>query len=553
MAAEGIYFNRYCPITLLIIALSTVCCYSLQDSTAINGSNAQVLHSILTGDNVHIGFVASGNVKKSHKAFLESHVDNNDINHIGFSYNFHDTPFAGIIISRGDVNHPNDIGVAPDSFIDCIRVNSSDIGQYEDALNQLITVKNCKVIVTGLQFNYDPNNAGYYQDYIPDGNSNYTKLYDYNAYINENVVFANAAGNYVTDTSNPPKILFRNITIFGDAYNSITTGGLSELPTNNYCVTGSASSKGCTLDGRRKPDISAPSSFQIAPGYSSSSDYFWNTGYYDGATSWAVPHTAGVAALLVEYANSTSTEPDDNKNIVIKAVIVNSAFPNIRDKSGAYTDPANRVWDPNRGYGRIDALKAYQTLSAPKILKNVSVTAMKGWAYDSLNGNGSNSYFIHANKDERLVLTVSWNRKITKKVSLFSSSYEEESTPKFNIYLSVKEPNEAVLYSETDVLNNLKKIDLQIPVSGEYEIILNNTTNRTRSYALAFERLEPLTADFNRDFIVNSKDLGQLAFDWLSTGWGHETDLVPDANVNNRDFGVFAENWMRKDGRYYHP
>jgi hypothetical protein len=368
------------------------------------------------------------------------------------------------------------------------------------------------------------------------GNDDMTMMIDYYAY-EKNVIIALASGN---DYSYP--------TIFGDAYNGITTGALIDETSGYYDKVGTKSNPGPTIDSRNKPDICAPGSSQITPHITSTTAYYITT--KDGATSFSEPQTGGIAALLLQYADST-TEADDNKNIVIKAVIVNSTFPNIRNKSGAYTNPAVNVWNADRGYGRIDALKAYQTLSAGKISKDVSSSNQKGWTYTSLSSYGTHTYKIYGNKYERLVATVTWNRKIT--TGLFVA-YEEES-PKFNIDLTIKNPNNVTVYSETDTLNNLIKVDLPLQTTGEYQLILTDTiSNReSRPYALAFEFLEPLDGDFNLDFKVDQKDLSVMAGDWLKSQKGLITDIIPDANVNNLDYGKFAENWMSIDNRYYIP
>ena len=112
---------------------------------------------------------------------------------------------------------------------------------------QLIIHQNCRVIVTGFELQ-DPER--------PDGNSDWTMLYDYYAY-QYGVIFANAAGNENT-----------YVAIFGDAYNGITTGGLRLNDPNNqyeYRRVGLSSGSGPTADGRRKPDITAPSQSQTAP------------------------------------------------------------------------------------------------------------------------------------------------------------------------------------------------------------------------------------------------------------------------------------------------
>ena len=78
-------------------------------------------------------------------------------------------------------------------------------------------------------------------------------------------------------------------------------------------------------------------------------------------------------------------DPDDNQSEVIKVVIVNSAFGNINDKGGNPTYPAdpNNTWHSDRGYGRIDALRAYELLSADKVAEGADITQARGWAYDT--------------------------------------------------------------------------------------------------------------------------------------------------------------------------
>ncbi|HAL44878.1 MAG TPA: hypothetical protein DCP47_03025 [Phycisphaerales bacterium] len=536
MVVEGVHFNK-CPIILLfwVVILSNSMLFG-QISILENGSNVAALHFMgLTGAGVNVGLISGRNVYSSHLAFNDSsgvHVINSDysgsgINYDGGSVPGHDTWVAGIIGSRGWIGYTTAIGTAPGCNIYSARVvadnNTITLGDFELAFNALIS-SNCKVFVLPLQLGGTAN-----------GDSVYSKMVDYYAYTN-NLIIALASGN---DYSYP--------TIFGDAYNGITTGALIDETSGYYDKVGTKSNPGPTVDGRNKPDICAPGSSQVTPHITSTTAIY--TTVKDGATSFSEPQTGGIATLLLQYANST-TEANDDKNIVIKAVIVNSTFPNIRDKAGAYTNPAVNTWNADRGYGRIDALRAYQTLSAGKISSDVSDSNQIGWAYSSLPQNGTHTYKLHGDANERLVATVTWNRKITKKPS---GSYEEES-PKFNIDLTIRDPDNVIVYSETDTLNNLIKVDLPLKVTGEYTIILKNTTNiNNRYYALAFEFLEPLAGDFNFDFIVDRKDLAVLAGDWLKSQAGLITDIIPDANVNNLDYGEFAEKWMDIDKRYYTP
>jgi hypothetical protein len=517
--------------------------YGLQGSTAANGSNAQAVHELgYTGSGINVGLISARNVRDTHEAFNDSngvHVFNSDysgsdVNYMGGGVPGHDTWVAGIIASRGWTGHPNDIGVSPDCNLYSARV--VDDGNYinndtnnfiEDALEALINTYNCRVFVTAIALPGDAN-----------GSSPYSLMYDFFAYTN-NVVFALASGN---DSTNP--------FIFGDAYNGITTAALIDEPNDFYLRVGNKSNPGPTIDGRKKPEISCPGSSQTTSSIGSNTASY--TTVKDGATSFAVPQTGGVAALLLQYANQTA-EPNDGRNEVIKAVIVNSTFPNIRNKAGNPTYPAdpNNTWHPQRGYGRIDAYRAYLTLSAGKVAAGTPINSTSGWAYNTLGNSQTHTYFINAQRRERLILTVTWNRAVTRtrEHPTWPWEYQDESATKFNIDITVKDPCDTVVYSENDANNNLIKVDMPLELTGEYEITLTNTTSKTRGYAMAFERLAPLTGDFNIDYIVDKLDLRQMALDWLTAGL--DTDIIDDDTVNWLDFAEFADNWLKVEPKYY--
>lgn len=535
---KKLYVYKYSPITLLILLFfSNV--YTLGNSIGVNGSDAQALHDLgYAGSGVNVALISERNVRATHLAFNDSngtHVFNFDYSGSGVDYTDgdvagHDTWVAGIVASRGWIGHPNDIGAASGCNVYSGRIVdnsgnlSNGITDYVDsALYSLINTYNCRVVLCPLQLNGSAN-----------GSSFYTLMFDY--YANTyNVVFAIASGNGV---SNP--------TIFGDAYNGITTGALIDQPNDVYLQVGSASNPGPTVDGRKKPEITAPGSSQTTPSIGSDTDYY--TTVRDGATSFSIPQTAGVAACLLQYANQSS-DSDDSHNEVIKAVIVNSTFPNINDKSGNPTYPAdpNNTWQADRGYGRIDAFRAYQVLSSGRIIKSTAVTASKGWGYSTMSNHATDNYIIAGQKNERLLFTVAWNRAVTKNGSI----YVDESSPKFNIDVNVADESGNIIYSENNSLDNLKKVELILPADGNYTIMLKNTTSKSRGYGLAFELLQPLTGDFNLDYIVDSTDLGQMASDWLKSDT--DSDINDDNIVNWMDFTQFANSWLSIDARYYNP
>jgi hypothetical protein len=543
MVAEGMYVKRHCPIILLLITafFGSTGVFG-QTSLGPDGSNVDALHSIgLTGTGVNVGLLSARNVSPDHQAFYKSAADHNSrvvnsdfsdsgVNYTGGTYPGHDTWVAGIIASRGWTGYTTALGAAPACNIYSARIvtdaGETYISDLIDAFNTLIDDNDCRVFVLPLQY------SG-----TADANSSFSKLVDYYAY-EKNVVLALASGN---DYSYP--------TIFGDAYNGITTGGLMDACTPGiYSQVGTKSNPGPTVDGRNKPDITAPASRHTTASIGTTTAAYItdSPGYLYGATSFSCAQTAGVAALLLQYADSTS-DPCDGRNTVIKAVIVNSTFPNIRNKTGGYTSPATSVWNAHRGCGRIDAFAAYEILSAGKITKSVATSAQKGWAHNKLSGNRFDTYRISAEKKERLVLTITWNREV-------AYYFDAESGP-FNINLLIKDPSDANVYTETATLNNLIKIDLPLTSTGQYKVIIKNMTNKDRPYALAFERLETLAGDLNSDFVVNCKDLKQLATDWLNTGTGTVSDIVQDSynRVNNLDYCKFANDWLDFDSRYYTP
>jgi hypothetical protein len=541
--------GRYCLLFFLGIffACHNQNVLALTASIGPDGCNAQALHALgFTGRGVLVGIFSQDHARVTHEAFYNKDSQGyptgtscvtyfDATGESAYETSYHDTAMAGIVGSRGGQLYPAEIGVAPGCSICSVRmVNSSSqisISYIKAGLEKLVG-QGCRVAVTGIQFPVS--------SVTPDGSSQFSLIYDYYAYHND-MLFINAAGNDET-----------SITVFGDGFNGITTGGLIMPEAGVYRQVGTASNPGPTTDGRRKPDISSPAQTLWVPYYSS--DIAWaNQGTTRGETSWAGPHAAGVAALLLQYANS-SADTNDGHSEVIKAVMVNSTFPNIKNKTGQVT--TNQTWNAQRGYGRVDAMRAYQTLRQPTVAKGTYISQSAGWAYQYVSQkNQSDTYWIYGKKNQRLVLTTTWHRAVSRNGTNY---YLDETTPKFNLDMRIYDPQGTLVFSDVGTPDNLRKADILLLTEGSYKVLLSsNQFSSGRYYAMAFELLDPLEGDFNADSIVDSADMVVLADSWLANNCTNTNqacyglDLLADGQIDFQDMAILSSKWLTIDPRYY--
>lgn len=455
-----------------VAAVGLLCgsAWGLVESTGPRGANARCLHDRgITGSGIRIAMLSSGNVRATHEAFAlpdgQSAVTNHDFSGKGFALSAHDTQVAAICIARGGTPCPDCRGTAPGARLHSARISDGAISAstIERALRELIVHHECRIVVTGIQL---PSASA-----RPDGSSIWAKLYDYYA-EHYDVFFANAAGN--SDSA---------VTVFGDAFNGITTGGLALDSDGDWRITGSISNPGPTRDGRRKPELMAPAQRQMLPG--AANDTAWAAvGSSRGETSYAAPHTAGVAALLMQRAAQTET-PDADKTLTLKAILINTADPNLLGKANRLTHPEENVWHPHRGYGRIDARQAIDLLDAGRVRPDTTIARPAGWAYETLDDRQRHTYRIPAQKGQQLTVTLTWHRKLIRQAAL---AYIEEA-PRLNLALEIKNPDGTTLFTEADPDNNLRKAALTLPQDGQYTLTIRNlTSQKNRHYAIALQR-----------------------------------------------------------------
>jgi hypothetical protein len=438
-----------------------------------DGNNAAAVHALgENGSGVRVGLIVVGKPLATHEAFrskdgtsrvLCMDYTGEDSTHASD----HDTWVAGVLCSSGGVGHESDIGVAPETSVFSAKVSrgikgpedankTTSFAYVAGAVDSLVSTHKCQVIVTGIAFPDLP-------DRHPDGQSDWSLLYDYYAF-SHNTIFANPSGKE-----------FRSPTVFGDSYNGITTGGLIETIGGVYNKVGSASNPGPTLDGRRKPDVVVPAGGYPLPTDTSDNAWFsWPLN--DGATSFAAPNLGGVAALLVALADKTP-EPNDNRNVVIKAAIINTTHTNVFDKGGRPTDPNEGVlvWHPDRGFGRVDALAACNIIKAGPFRRNTVVNLTQGWTYDAVGPKTEHIYKIAARKGQRLACTVTWNRKVLWHDDRSRGFVDRGELQAVSTKLAVSISGAGLFRTSTEPdiskpNDNVVKFDIIIPQDGQFTL-----------------------------------------------------------------------------------
>lgn len=136
------------------------------------------------------------------------------------------------------------------------------------------------------------------------------------------------------------------------------------------------SSRGPTLDGRVKPDVVAPGTWNLS-GYSTAFQEQYdpspnpvdglyqydgwgipaNDAYkYMGGTSMAAPLVAGAAAVVRDFYQKTRGH--NASAALVKAVLINSAVDLLDENNDGIMDNANPIPNPHEGWGRVDLVNA---------------------------------------------------------------------------------------------------------------------------------------------------------------------------------------------------
>ena len=246
----------------------------------------------------------------------------------------HGTHVAGIAsgTGRGDQRCT---GVAPGSAVVMAKAldntGKGRMSVVDAALEWIITEKD-KLSIDVLNLSFGTRGPA-------DGSDSTCQLINYAQ--KSGIVVVAAAGNL-----GPGK---QTIASPGAAEKAITVGGMADRGEGGDFLA-YFSSRGPTLDGRLKPDLTAPCWRIMAPQFKTKNQYT----VYSG-TSMAVPFVAGIAALLLDFKPALT--PDQLKDTLLKGA----------------EDWGPKGWDADYGTGKLHLEEAINRLKTPpgKSLKNL--------------------------------------------------------------------------------------------------------------------------------------------------------------------------------------
>jgi hypothetical protein len=287
---------------------------------------------------------------------------------------------------------------------------------------------------------------------------------------------------------------------FGTVFVSgVGNGGQVNAPATCYngigvAAYGGASSTGPNVDGRSKPDITAPAE----------------------ATSYSTPLVAGAAAILIQAAlrndggAGTGSAASDARTV--KALLLNGA-----KKAFGWTNSPTGPLDPNFGAGILNIYNSYGQLRAgkrsPDSSENVLIGSphlppggatytpvRRGWDFDTISGSvtrdGINHYCFEvlstAPRAFEFAGTLVWHRQSG-----------QATINDLNLFLYNADSNTLVTSSES-LVDNVEHIRATNLPPGRYNLqVLKRggppltTVSSSETYGLAFEFGPPESAQFS--------------------------------------------------------
>ncbi len=380
----------------------------------------------------------------------------------------------------------------------------------------------------------------------------------------DDAVIAQLYDNYVDDTGtiivsaagNGPAANMTLVQSPADAYNVISVGALGIVPGS----TG-------TLDGRSKPDITAPG----------------------GATSFTTPLVSGIATLLVQAG--TPMGPDAIDPRTIKAILLNGAV-----KPLGWTHTQTAPLDSQTGAGIVNALNSYRNLVAGEQFPTAITTTaslggphpaihslvnlnLQGWALTTITSGPTDDavdhYVFYVGTSLSTSVTLTWNRPALDVLSDYDPHNPNPTVSGINnldLYI-YNVTTGAPITASTSLVDNVEQLFLPNLNPGQYdlEVVKNgggpgnpNWVSDSETYALAW--MTNIPGDANLDGKIDSQDLNTVVAHWQTTGQTWTTgDFDGDGKVDIQDLNDVTSNWqagansflpyasLLPAGRWHHP
>lgn len=326
----------------------------------------------------------------------------------------HGTGIACIYAGEGNATFPKDTGIAPNAPIILTALagegdgNIEDLTQTFESLDWMLSRSGMKPDVINYSFANGLTNCANCPDW-----SGLAKVVDY-VVNHDHILWVKSAGNrgFVAPTIQKPYAA--TMTSPADNYNALTVANMNPVikengqtilnPNRDNHTIRFTSSRGPTLNGRKKPDISAPGNDTrtCAPNpavylfhYTKEMDY--HDGYrLMGGTSSAAPH---VGAAIVLLHDASITLP-----IMQKALLINSADaytdndkpspsdPNYTYKGGHYPVMGSQ-WNRSYGWGYLNMQKAFDERNY--LIQDTLTLDMPEKTYEAYLPIGSKITLVH--------------------------------------------------------------------------------------------------------------------------------------------------------------
>ncbi len=340
---------------------------------------------------------------------------------------------SGICVGAGNLN-PVIRGMATGAYLYTYNISS-----YPQVVNAVANYNNYGIVISSTSYSQGCN------QYTSD-----TQFGDQLLYNNPQIQFVFSAGNsQSSNCSYGAGAGWGNITGgYKQGKNVVACGNLDELE-----VLDPTSSRGPASDGRIKPDICANGRNQLSTNEN-------NTYQVGGGTSAASPGVAGIFAQLYQ-AYKSLTGAANPPAALIKACLLNSA-----------EDIGNAGPDYTYGWGRVNALRALQTLEANRYLT------------DSVTQGNSKTHIINVPSGTRqLRVMVYWSDvggspvAAPALVNNINMTLTDPSAAVWNPWILDPTPVVANLTAPAvrgvDSLNNMEQVTLDNPAAGAYTVTIN--------------------------------------------------------------------------------